>query len=392
MLLATYSLICRREDGYDPLPWGAAIWTSLGAMCRYEGWYYFFGVLLLLTYDYWMRRAPRRRILRSGAVFLIALGGPAIAHFGYIYLRLGGTFLNTVAQGNPSPYLTYKRPFLSVIFHLGELSQIVTILPLLAAAAGLILLLVQQKEINERVPLLLLWLPSLINISALYWGLVYRVRYSVLLIPAVAIFGSLIIASETAKRRAFVLLLLTILGLPWISWFMHRAMPGSAPIPGPGALVLPVVALIVFFVSRVKQWYSLPLMLLCFLGMNVPLLAREVHPMMVETMEHEFIEPDRGRVLQYLRKHYDKRKILIDMGTEAPLIYDTGLDVKDFVFNEGSGTLWHEAARDPDHVVGWMCFQRGDAVWNLVQRNVGWAARFSPVVKTEYYTLLRLKN
>ncbi len=391
LLLAMHSLICWREDGCTALPWRAAIWTSLGAMCRYEGWYFFCGVLLLLAYDFWTRVASRRKILQAGVLFVTLVGVPALAHFGYIFLRLGDNFFHRVAQGNPNPYVTYRRPFLSLIYHLGELSQMAAILPLLVAAAGLLLFLVQRSEFKRRVPLLLLWLPSLINISALYWGLIYRVRYSVLLLPAVAIFGSLVTTSHAAKKRSLLLLLVVVMGLPWFTWYMHHINPNSFPLPGPGALVLPVVGLIIFFIARVKQWYSAPLMFMCVAGINVPPLAREVHPMMVETMEHEFIEPERERVLQYLKQNYDGKRILIDMGTEAPLVYDSGLDVKEFVYNEGREVLWHDAARNPELVVGWICFQPGDSIWQLMQADANWAARYSPVVKTENYSLLRLK-
>ena len=391
LLLAMHSLICWREDGCAGLPWRAAIWTSLGAMCRYEGWYFFCGVLLLLVYDFWTQPASRRKILQTGALFLALVGVPALVHFGYIFLRLGDNFFHKVAQGNPNPYVTYRRPFLSLVYHLGELSQMAAILPLLVAAAGLLLFLVQREEFKRRVPLLLLWLPSLINISALYWGLIYRVRYSVLLLPAVVIFGSLVTTSDKAKKRSLLLLLIVVMGLPWFTWFMHRLNPDSAPLPGPGALVLPVVGLIIFFIARLKQWYSAPLMFLCVVGINIPPLAREVHPMMVETMEHEFIEPERVRVLQYLKQNYDGKRILIDMGTEAPLVYDSGLDVKEFVYNEGKEVLWHDAARNPGLVAGWICVQPGDSVWQLMRADANWAARYSLVVKTKNYSLLRLK-
>jgi hypothetical protein len=251
---------------------------------------------------------------------------------------------------------------------------------------------VQRSELKRRVPLLLLWLPSLINIAALYWGLIYRVRYSVLLLPAVAIFGSLVTTSDTAKKRSFLLLLVVAMGLPWFTWYRNSINPGSAPLPGPGALVLPVVGLILFLIARVKQWYSAPLMFLCVVGIYVPPLAREVRPMMAETMEHEFIEPERERVLQYLKQNYDGKRILIDMGTEAPLVYDSGLDVKEFVYNEGREVLWHDAVRNPELFVGWICVQPGDSIWQIMQADATWAAQYSPVVKTEHYSLLRLKK
>ena len=156
-------------------------------------------------------------------------------------------------------------------------------------------------------------------------------------------------------------------------------------------LVLPAVGLILFFVARVKQSYSVPLMVLCILGMNIPPLARDFRPMMTETMEHEFIEPERNEVLQFLKRNYSGGRILIDMGTEAPLVYDSGLKVKEFVYNEGKEVLWHEAARNPERVVGWICYQEGDAVWQIMRRKKDWAACFTTAVKTEHYSLLRLR-
>ena len=390
LLLAVNSLIAWRESGCDRLPWGTAIWASLGALCRYEGWFFFGGVLALLVFDLWTHRAPKRKLLQAGTVFVAVFGIPVIAHFGYVFLRLGDTFFGRVAQGYPTPYTTYKRPFLSVIYHAGELSQVAGMVLLLAAAAGLVVFLTQRREFSRRLPLLLLWLPSLINISALYWGLIYRIRYSVLLVPAVAILGSLVLISETAKRRALLLLVLAALALPWLTWHEQRTNPGHALMPGPGALVLPVAGLILFLIARAQQRCSGALIVLCFLAIQFPPLAREDHPMMVETMEHEFIEPERKKVLLYLRNNYDGKRILIDMGTEAPLVYDSGLAVKEFLYNEGGEELWHSAAQNPEPIVSWMCTQKGDAVSQLMDADPEWARNYSVVLKTEHYFLYRL--
>ncbi len=68
-----------------------------------------------------------------------------------------------------------------------------------------------------------------------------------------------------------------------------------------------------------------------------------------------------------------------------------GLDVKEFVYNEGGEVLWHDAVRNPELVVGWICVQPGDSVWQLMRADANWAARYSLVVKTKNYSLLRLK-
>jgi hypothetical protein len=208
----------------------------------------------------------------------------------------------------------------------------------------------------------------------------------------VAVFGSLILTSSAAKKRTLLLLAIVAMGLPWFTWYAYNTNPGKAPLPGPGALVLPVAALVLFLIARVQQWNSGALIVLCILGMQIPPLARGYHPMMMETMEHEFIEPERQRVLLYLKQHYHGERILIDMGTEAPLVYDSGLAVKEFVYNEGGETAWHEAVQNPEPVVGWLCAQKGDGVWKLIQRDPNWAKGYSLAMSTKNYRLYKRKQ
>lgn len=390
-LLALDALIRWRESASATMPWLAAVWVSLGGLCRYEGWVLLVGIVALLILDAWTHYLPGLRALQAAAVFLGVFAVPAGIHFGYIWYRLGNLFFQRVAAGNPDPYMTHRNPVLSVVFHLAQISQIAALLPLFMAALGLILLLIQRDKLKSRLPLILLWAPSLINIAALYWGHVYRLRYSVLLVPAVAIFAGLVIQSESAKRRALSILALTAAALPWISWITFLRNPLKMLAPGPGALVLPAVALILFLIAHVRKRYDLPLLVLCVLGMQYPPLERENRPMMVETMEHEPIEPERREVLQFLKAHYDGRPILIDMGRQAPLVYDSGLAVKDFIYNEGGGAAWSRAAQDPEKNVGWLCSENGDTVWQLLEVDPGILDKYALAVKTESFALYRLK-
>jgi hypothetical protein len=390
LLLAADSLILWRGSDHRTLPWLASIWTALGALCRYEGWFFLAGVLLLLLHDFWTHYVPGRKAIQAGAVFLSVFALPAALHFGYIFLRLGDSFFHRVAAGNQAPYVTYKRPILCLVYHLAELSQMAAIVPLLLAAAGLLLFLSQRREFRFRAPLILLWFPSLINLSALYWGMIYRVRYSVLLLPAIAIFGSLVIPSVVAGRRALLFLVIVVTALPWLSWYSYRMALSQTLAPGPGALMLPVAGLILFLIARVRQLWGQALLALCVLAMQFPALALESHPMMEETREHQFIEPERQRVLQYLRQNYDGRRILIDMDKLAPLVYDSGLPVKEFVYNEGEETLWRRALENPEREVGWLCAQKGDAVWERLQVDPHWADAYALAVTTEYFSLYRL--
>jgi hypothetical protein len=391
-LSAIEALIRWRESDRTKLPWVAAIWVSLGGLCRYEGWCLLAGILALLAYDLWTQYMPRRTAIKAGAVFVGMFGVPAGMHFGYIMYHTGALFFHRVAAGNPDPYMTYKRPVLSLVFHLAQISQIAAILPLIVATIGLLLFLFQRNQIKSRLPLLLLWVPSLINIAALYWGLVYRLRYSVLLIPAVAIFASLVMKAEPVKKYALQLLLLTTIVLPWIAWITFKRDPEKMLVSGPGVLILPAVGLILFMIAQVRQRYDFPLLILCILGLQLPPLERETRPMFVETLEHEFIEPERQQVLQYLTGNYDGRRILIDMGRQAPLVYDSKLPVKDFIYNEGGGIFWKKAIKDPVHNAGWLCAENGDAVWQVLQDTPGIWDKYSPVVKTGNFSLYRLNQ
>jgi hypothetical protein len=80
------------------------------------------------------------------------------------------------------------------------------------------------------------------------------------------------------------------------------------------------------------------------------------------------------------------------MGRQAPLVYDSGLNVREFVYNEGGEKLWHQALRNPAKQVGWMFSETGDVVWKRLQVDPEWAAEYSLALKTENFSLYRLRN
>jgi len=392
MLLALDALLRWRDSDEGKLPWSVAVWGALGALCRYEGWYFMVGVVLLLFYDARRRHFQRNKAVRGAllcaGLFLLAV----TAHFIYIYAAIGDSFLHKVAGGNPAPYETYKRPLLSALYHFYQLSQMAAIIPLIVAFAGIVYCVIHRRNFRAWAPLFLLWLPSLINISALYWGLVYRVRYSVLLLPAVALFASLIVPSAMATRRLLILCSAAAMILPWLSYVFPHEWHYRAFLPGPGILLLPAAALGIFLLAKEKNLFRWPLLVLCLLAMNFPALAFDDLPMLVETREHDFMEPERQKVIQYLRNHYDGTRILIDMGRQAPLVYDSGLNVREFVYNEGGKEHWRRAFTSPGRDLGWLCVEEGDEISRLLQVDRRWGQRYSLALQTEHLSLYRVKS
>jgi hypothetical protein len=126
--------------------------------------------------------------------------------------------------------------------------------------------------------------------------------------------------------------------------------------------------------------------------MQVPALEGEHRPIIAETLEHGFVEPERQQILSFLRDDYDGSRILIDMGKLAPLVYDSRLPVREFVYREGDRILWEKALREPEGVAGWLCLEIGDEVWQAVQVDPGWADRYSLAVQTKHFLLYRVRS
>lgn len=389
-LLAMDALIRWRAEGKSDTPWLPATWAALAALCRYEGWLFIAGVIALIGYDLWSQRISRARAVRAAGVYLGVFAVPAAAHFGYVFARLGDSFFQRVARGNPEPYETYRRPLLSFIYHFGELAQAAAIIPLFIAIAGVAYCLLDRNRLRRFLPYFLLWLPSLVNIPALYWGLIYRVRYSALLLPAVAVFGSLVVAEEKAVKHVLASSCLVVFVLPWVSWLFPRVWMYHFVYPGPGILLLPAAALVLLLAARAGARCVWALLALAVLSMHVPVLEGEARAMVSESVEHQYIEPEQQVVLQHLNRHYDGTRILIDIGRLAPLMYDSRLPLKEFVCHDGDRRDWDGAVAAPQRHVGWLCAEKGDEIWTLLHVDPHWADGYSLAVQTENYVMYHL--
>jgi hypothetical protein len=395
MVLFLYSIerfLKWRDDPDDSLPWMSALGASLSALCRYEGWFLLAGILLVLLLDVWTMAKPKRKALQAGVLYLALFIIPMFLHFGYIYAKTGNSFLHQVARGNPAPFETHKRPLLSLLYHLGELSQIATLLPLIFGMGGLIYCCIDRSRLRKYYPLVLLWVPSLINVSALSWGMVYRIRYSVLLLPAIAVLGGLAALSERMTRGFLIAGVSLSTLLVWIASFVPREWQYHDLFASAGILLLPVAALLLFLAAEHSRSFFWSSLALCVLWMHLPVTQGEAKPILSETLEHDYIEPERQQVLHYLKASYDDLRILLDMSKLAPLAYDSALPLKNFISNEGDRVFWRKVLESPESWVGWICVQKGDEIWYRLQVDPHWLDKYSLAVQTDYFRLYRLKD
>ena len=212
-----------------------------------------------------------------------------------------------------------------------------------------------------------------------------------LLVPAIAVFSALLL-TEAVRKRALVAGCLVVMGLPWLSWHFPREWRYHALGAGPGMLILPALALVLLFAAVLTTRNRWSLLVLCVMAMQLPVLQGETRTVLEETGEHAFIEPERQEVLSYLRGQYDGTGILIDMGKLAPLAYDSGLPLRNFVYNEGADRHWQQALRAPETEVGWLCAEKGDDVWEWLRIDPRKVAGYSLALQTENFLLYRPKT
>lgn len=389
ILLALDGFLRWRDGGGPGTPWLPATWMALACLCRYEGWLFLGGTVAVVLYDGWKGRMPRPGAAKAAAAYLGAFLVPLALHFGYIFWRLGDSFFQRVARGNPAPIETYHRPFLAAWYHFGEVTQAAGVVPLLIALGGLAYFLSDRKNLERRLPYLLLWTPSLVNMAALYWGLMYRVRYSSLLVPAVAVFGSLAVSREDIGRRVAITSCLAVFLLPWISWAFPGRWEYNFVYPGAGIVLLPAAALLLLLAALSRGCFRAALVGLVIAGLLLPVFAGEERAMLVEASEHGYLDGEQREVLGYLRSHYDGSRILIDVGMLAPLMYDSRLPIREFVYHDGDLSDWDRASVKPLGHVGWLCAQKGDEIWGLLHVDPHWADGYSLAVATANYVLYR---
>lgn len=392
MLLSIESFISWRESSGQALPWMTSAWISLAALCRYEGWLLLAGVIVLLAWDWLHEREQRSRLVRGALLIIMISAAPVLAHFGFAYLKTSDTFVHRVIRGNPAPSETFHDALLSLAYHLGQLCQVAAAVPLVVGIAGAVYALGRCRPLRRWAPLYLLWSPSILNISALYWGLIYRVRYSVLLLPALAVFSGILVRSEIALRRALLGTSLAAMLLPWVSWYFPREWKYHAVHPGPGIVLVPALALVLLMAGAALRNARWPLLALCVVSMMMPALDGEKRPILDETLEHGVFERQRQRILSYLGENYDGTRILLDIEKLAPLVYDSRLPVKEFLYNEGNLARWRRALEKPYQEVGWICSQREDEIWPLLEVDPPWDGKYALAVQTEMLRLYRLRR
>jgi len=272
----------------------------------------------------WRSRTPRRWALTLGLGFLLPVGGYGL----HAWWVSGVPF-----QAMSAEYLTRSRGDLT-----GSLALLVAGLtssfgwPLLLAG-GVALAFCAAAAWRPSATLARLALvcatPLLVTLTAYLSGHPEKARYPLLLAPALA----LGLGTMTAGRRWLQACALALVAL--------QALPAGAPIP-----------------------------------------------VLEEATRDRIAVMARRDVVDALRAEYHGGHLLVSLAALAPVVYETRIPIREFVYEENTG-FWERAVAEPSLEVAWVLIADGDVLDGVRERRPAFPEGFVPVAHSGRLTVYR---
>jgi hypothetical protein len=157
---------------------------------------------------------------------------------------------------------------------------------------------------------------------------------------------------------------------------------------------LPFVPIAVYFLSywpgRARLITFLFLLWIGHIMLTGPFYRVGSSQLLMESMrDSENLALQKG-LIAYLHEHDDGKLILAAMGDVAPLLYDLKLPVKRYV-HEGAKPYWNDAVTygHPENVVGWVFMTQDDRVWKKLHDDPEFHKHFAMVAKGGFLELYR---
>jgi len=364
----------------------ACLWGGAAALCRYEGCILLGAEVVVLLFD---RARSWSGRLRQAAWLSLGFSGLAV-HLVLMRMVFGETYLAKVSQGHPEPYITHHQVGWSLVYHVAEVIPITGVILFIAAMIGLIHYLTHAGVRKMWAPILLLT-PSVLCVAALYWGLIYRVRYGIELLPAAAVFSVHLLARSRLRKGSLAALWIVTILLPYFSDYYPRQWEYRFFYPGPGYLALPLIGfltLALLLLAGHARWW---LPLYCVLALYHSMFLGEWHPVRVEAREHDYIEVERGKLLAHLRANFRSGRILVDMASTAPFVFDSKLPIRNFIYNEGRPYWWDRAVAEPEQLLTWVVARKGDEVDLMMRADTPLHRSMALVIAGREYSLYELR-
>jgi len=315
------------EERRDLLAAGA--FSALATLVRHDGWSLCAGLNILLL----LGLIPSRtswQVKRKYLLTFLAVSVAGLVAFQVYCLYITGTLFPPQQDVRPLTAFSKGDLLLSIGAYLTCAANVAGRPVSIVAAAGLIAFLIHRRFRPPFLTAYALLHPIPLFTLAYFLGHPYRVRYTVVLIPAIAVFA---VAFWPSKRWARPLL---------------------------AALV---VANLLF-----------------------PLSDR--YGMLKEATYHQVEIIERQRAIEYLEENWHGEPVLASMGWIAPFLQDWGVPLR-YVVHEGVFGTWEQAMSRPELVVEWMLVEKRDVLAQAGAANPKFYQGFEPVLELSNFTIYR---
>jgi hypothetical protein len=338
-VLTVFALFRYSQSGSRRTLGWAAVSAFLGTLTRYEGWNlvpFATVAVFLISSGAW-----RQRLVRSTAFAAVAGSGPLLwlLHNAYRFKNplefYNGPYSARAIYSHQLATTAFAYPtdgswLLSIQYYLEDLKLVIGVWPLELAALGLVAWCVNLRESRRAAVACLLLVPLPFYIQAMAYAAVplyvptlfphtyYNLRYGLEMIPAVALFPSFIFSVRLHRplRLGLLALFVAVLG------YQSARMLSS----GPEALAV------------VKEGI-----------LNTPCRS-----------------PRQEAIIQYLRGHYDGRRVLVAVGKWPCVMPQVGISFHNTI-SDSNRKYWGMMKTDPQDWVGWIIRGNGDAIDHLMQ-------------------------
>ncbi len=307
----------------------ASILVALSTLVRHDGWSLCAGMNILLLIGLLQAKA-RWKVKRKyiAAFLLISLAG--IFAFQAYCTFVTGEFLPPQKDERPLDPYSKGQALKSFLIFLQCTRDIAGKPAFDTAILGFLIFLIHRRFRRPFLMAYALLHPIPLFAMAYFDGHPFRVRYSIVLLPAVALFA--------------------------VVWW------------------------------PAKRWAKIALA--CLIMINVLFPRANRHAMLDEARYHMPEIKEREQAIHYFEKNYDSQLVLASMGWISPFLHDWGLPLHNVV-HEGIYGTWDQALARPDKIVGWIVAEDGDPLAQAAVQNPRFLRRFKQVLRLSNLTVYR---
>jgi hypothetical protein len=308
----------------------ATVISALGVLIRYENWFTFGMMGLLMIVLHFKSKRGFKKIVADG----LLLGLPnfaAIALTFWINWRTTGSAFIDVTNKFTDWQPGQGSYLLSFFVSLYTLGKLVSFEWTIASVAAFFMMFKRKFRQPAFIASLAIVGPLLLFMIQYHDGHPTRIRYGLLLVPACYFF-------------------------------------------------------LAHFPERSKLMRYLFLVFALFINTSSYYGKFEASELLEESLRDASNLSLQSDLLWYFKQHDNGELVLVAMGEIAPVVYDLKIPIKRFV-HEGAKPWWNDARKEPEKWVGWVFISQDDKLWKIFHDDPNFHKHFRLIGRRNFLEL-----